>query len=138
MWLHIQAPQPRTFVCAHVHPDTGSAVASIASTMETFWLGTVAVPGDAPTPAEQAQLEAALQAMNCVPVFLDAATARRMYHGFCKTVMWPILHNVDQLDYIHAAWNVKVGLGVGLPGCGQLPGCLGGAVSAPTGLGRPH
>ena len=87
--------------------DTSSSVASIASTMDTYWLGTVSVPGDKPTPAEQALLEAALKAMNCVPVFLDADTARKMYHGFCKTVMWPILHNVDQLDYIHAAWNVK-------------------------------
>ena len=28
--------------------------------------------------------------------------ARQAYHGYCKQVMWPILHNVDQLDYIHA------------------------------------
>ena len=30
--------------------------------------------------------------------------------------MWPILHNVDQLDYIHAAWNIKYATAPSGPG----------------------
>jgi len=28
------------------------------------------------------------------------------YYGYCKKILWPLFHNVDQLDQIHAAWNL--------------------------------
>ena len=75
-----------------------------------------------------------LQAMNCIPVFLDDAIGIFLllsssqssicmhssciiiinitiivdlaYYGYCKKILWPLFHNVDQLDQIHAAWNL--------------------------------
>jgi trehalose 6-phosphate synthase/phosphatase len=38
-------------------------------------------------------------------VFLDPQVHSDTYKGYCKQVMWPVFHNVDQLDHIHAAWN---------------------------------
>jgi hypothetical protein len=50
-------------------------------------------------------------------------------------VMWPILHNVDQLDYIHAAWNIKystTATGPGRKASKAGLGPLGGADQPPT------
>lgn len=44
--------------------------------------------------------------MNCTAIFLDESIAKLAYNGYCKQVLWPTFHNVDQLDQIHAAWNV--------------------------------
>ena len=38
------------------------------------------------TSDEKSFLVAALVAMNCLPVFLEADTARAAYHGYCKQV----------------------------------------------------
>ena len=78
---------------------------SVASAMQTTWIGTISV-GKNITASEKEWLVQALSAMNCIAVFLDADIARDSYKGFCKTVMWPVFHNVDQLDHIHAAWNL--------------------------------
>ena len=80
---------------------------SITSTIEVSWLGTVTIPGDeSPTVAEIAFLVSALKGINCIPIFLDDVVKRLSYFGFCKEILWPLFHNVDQLDHIHAAWNV--------------------------------
>jgi trehalose-6-phosphate synthase len=63
-----------------------SSVASIANTMETYWLGTVSVPGEKPSPRELEALEEVLRRMKCIPVFLEADMARKAYHGYCKQV----------------------------------------------------
>ena len=78
---------------------------SVASAMNTMWIGTISVGKDL-TAREKQWLVQTLSAMNCIAVFLEKDIARDSYKGFCKTVMWPVFHNVDQLDHIHAAWNL--------------------------------
>jgi len=79
---------------------------SVSESISTFWIGTVSLPEG--TKAEEVViLQNMLSTMNCIPVFIDANIAKDAYHGYCKQVMWPIFHNVDQLDHIHAAWNMN-------------------------------
>ena len=80
---------------------------SVSGERETFWVGTLSIPDAAPTEEERDILTKLVGAMNCIPVFVDQKQKDRAYHGYCKEVMWPIFHNVDQLDHIHAAWNVQ-------------------------------
>ena len=78
---------------------------SVATTLETFWMGTVTVPGAPLTANEIDALRAQLLLMNCIPVFISPEVAASAYLGYCKQVMWPTFHNVDPLDHIHAAWR---------------------------------
>jgi trehalose 6-phosphate synthase/phosphatase len=108
---------------------------SVSTIMDTFWMGTVAVPGDKPTAHEQEQLVKVLREMNCIPVFLDADVQRNAYHGYCKQVMWPVFHNVDQLDHIHAAWNLNdtsSSGGVSLGGVSNAISTMSGQTQSPT------
>ncbi|KNE63665.1 trehalose-phosphatase [Allomyces macrogynus ATCC 38327] len=51
------------------------------------------IEGYALTPADQAELASLLwRDHSAVPVFLDEATATDHYEGYCKTVLWPLLH----------------------------------------------
>lgn len=43
---------------------------------------------------ERPKVEAALRPFNCVPVWVPTSLFGEMYNGFCKGVLWPILHNV--------------------------------------------
>lgn len=83
---------------------------SVSESLKTIWVGTVSVPGDDPSPAELVLLVDLLNQMNCKAIFLDKQLARNAYHGFCKEVMWPMFHNIDQLDQIHAAWRLPADL----------------------------
>ncbi len=80
---------------------------SVSGEKETFWVGTLSIPDPAPSEAEMEILKKLVGAMNCIPVSVDQDQKDRAYHGYCKEVMWPIFHNVDQLDHIHAAWHVQ-------------------------------
>eukprot|EP01041_Mallomonas_annulata_P003535 gene3535-7029_t len=80
---------------------------SVATIAETHWIGTLSVPGDAPTPKERDVLVDVLKSMNCIPVFISTDVAKAAYQGYCKEVLWPVFHNVDPLDHIHAAWRVS-------------------------------
>lgn len=88
---------------------------SVASAMTTTWIGTVSVAKTL-TEKEKAWLVDKLSDINCVAVFLQSEIARGAYKGFCKTIMWPVFHNVDQLDHIHAAWNLHSTSGNGSSG----------------------
>ena len=45
-------------------------------------------------------LEEILKELNCFPVFLDEEVLRSHYHGFCKKILWPVLHNsVNMLEW---------------------------------------
>lgn len=79
---------------------------SIADSRDTQWVGTISAPGENLSSEEIEFLVAELAKMNCTPVFLDTEVQRLAYHGYCKQILWPVFHNVDQLDQIHAAWNV--------------------------------
>lgn len=50
------------------------------------------VPAD-----ERQKVEAALRPFNCVPVWVPTNLFGEMYNGFCKGVLWPILHNVSSV-----------------------------------------
>ena len=80
---------------------------SISNDLDTYWVGTISVPGPPPTDEEVAILTSLLSQLKCIPVYLDNNIKIGAYQGYCKSVMWPIFHNVDQLDQIHAAWNVN-------------------------------
>lgn len=80
---------------------------SISDSMKTIWVGTVSVSLSNLESFEKDYLVDVLKNMDCIPVFLDDDVAAQAYYGFCKTVLWPIFHNVDQLDQIHSAWNLQ-------------------------------
>lgn len=39
-----------------------------------------------------------LEPMRCHPIFIPEELIQGHYHGYCKTVMWPLFHNVEMLD----------------------------------------
>ena len=43
--------------------------------------------------SERGKVEEALRQLNCFPVFIDEKVLKGHYHGFCKKVLWPALHN---------------------------------------------
>uniref|UniRef100_A0A7S2Y679 Alpha,alpha-trehalose-phosphate synthase (UDP-forming) n=1 Tax=Entomoneis paludosa TaxID=265537 RepID=A0A7S2Y679_9STRA len=46
---------------------------------------------------ERHLVEECLRHFNCVPVWIDPALFGEMYNGFCKGVLWPVLHNVTSV-----------------------------------------
>lgn len=80
---------------------------SMADSVETYWVGTVpSIDHASLTPVEKDALTAKLGELHCLPIYLDKVMAQGHYNGFCKQVMWPLFHNVDQLDSIYAEWKV--------------------------------
>lgn len=129
VWLNAAQRESRLFlVCYHLpvivrRTEPGSAEpfevswndsilarsqsSSIADSMRTYWVGTLNIALDALTVVERDFLTARLEQMDIIPVIIDDEIAAAAYFGFCKQVMWPVFHNVDQLDQIHAAWNLQ-------------------------------
>lgn len=50
--------------------------------------------------AERHLVEECLRPFHCVPVWVDPTLFGEMYNGFCKGVLWPVLHNVTSV-YSH-------------------------------------
>jgi trehalose 6-phosphate synthase/phosphatase len=46
---------------------------------------------------ERRLVEECLLPFNCVPVWVDPILFGEMYNGFCKGVLWPVLHNVTSV-----------------------------------------
>jgi len=46
---------------------------------------------------EYEKVEACLRPFNCVPVWIEPALFGDFYNGFCKSVLWPVLHNVTSV-----------------------------------------
>ena len=44
--------------------------------------------------SQQFYVEEALREINCFPVWLDREVAHRFYQGYCKTILWPVFHNI--------------------------------------------
>lgn len=64
------------------------------------WHGNTGGEGspEAGVPANERHLvEDCLRHFNCVPVWIDPALFGEMYNGFCKGVLWPVLHNVTSV-----------------------------------------
>nr|CCA15235.1 alpha putative [Albugo laibachii Nc14] len=73
-----------------------------------IWIGSV--HGEI-EPSEQNTLrEQLLQDRQYLPVFLDSKKERMFYHGFCKTVMWPILHSIPPSDEDHLQHHEESGM----------------------------
>lgn len=85
---------------------------SIFYTLNKFWVGTVSVPGEKLTGEEEDEVTAILAGMRCIPLFLDDDLIKEAYFGYCKQVLWPTFHNIEQVDHMHAVWRTdaaKVG-----------------------------
>ena len=48
-----------------------------------------------------------LKEMSCIPIFLEEEVTENAYRGYCKEVLWPIFHNVDQLESSLAIWRTR-------------------------------
>lgn len=81
---------------------------AVADHVRMHWVGTPTVRGSSSQPlteAEKSELTATLLLMDCIPVFIDSAVSHASYQGFCKEVLWPVFHNVDQLDCQASMWE---------------------------------
>jgi trehalose 6-phosphate synthase/phosphatase len=47
--------------------------------------------------SERLAVEECLRPFNCVPVWVEPHLFGEMYNGFCKGVLWPVLHNVTNV-----------------------------------------
>lgn len=47
--------------------------------------------------SERHLVEECLRPFHCVPVWVDPSMFGEMYNGFCKGVLWPVLHNVTSV-----------------------------------------
>jgi trehalose 6-phosphate synthase/phosphatase len=52
---------------------------------------------------ERHLVEECLRPFHCVPVWIDPLIFGEMYNGFCKGVLWPVLHNVTSVYASHAS-----------------------------------
>ena len=78
---------------------------SIFYTLNKFWIGTVSVPGEKLSAEERGELTRILAAMKCIPLFLDEDITKAAYFGYCKQVLWPTFHNIEQIDHMHSVWR---------------------------------
>ena len=58
-------------------------------------------------PSDRQEVEEVLRELNCFPVFLDESVLRQHYHGFCKKILWPVLHSSVNM------WDSRGELSVG-------------------------
>jgi len=56
---------------------------------------------------ERGLVEECLRPFNCVPVWMDTALFGEMYNGFCKGVLWPVMHNVTSVYSAKAETNTS-------------------------------
>lgn len=80
---------------------------SVSSAVETYWIGTLTLD-DTVTSDDKIVLVRILKSMNCIPIFIEKSVANGHYHGYCKQVLWPLFHNVDQIDSLHAVWKSTI------------------------------
>jgi trehalose 6-phosphate synthase/phosphatase len=81
-----------------------SGSGSISGPLDVYWVGTMPHVSNLTTD-ENDILRQQLKEMKCIPIFFDERIVQDAYYGYCKQVLWPLFHNVDQLDHLHAAWN---------------------------------
>eukprot|EP00934_Nitzschia_sp_Nitz4_P000007 Nitzschia sp. Nitz4//scaffold110_size71422//26492//30639//NITZ4_005869-RA/size71422-snap-gene-0.35-mRNA-1//-1//CDS//3329533074//7//frame0 len=64
------------------------------------WHGNTGLKGspEAGVPVRERHLvEECLRPFNCVPVWIDTTLFGEMYNGFCKGVLWPVMHHVTSV-----------------------------------------
>jgi trehalose 6-phosphate synthase/phosphatase len=79
---------------------------TIFQNFNKYWIGTVSIHGEPLTSIEEIELTEILSNMKCIPLYLEQSMIRDAYYGYCKQVLWPIFHNIEHLDSIHAIWNI--------------------------------
>ena len=62
--------------------------------------------------SERHLVEECLRPFHCVPVWVDPILFGEMYNGFCKGVLWPVLHNVTSVYSHRPDDNNLFGIGV--------------------------
>jgi len=83
---------------------------SMQTHMRVVRVGVVkqAIPMD-----QRPAVEECLAKLHCVPVWLDPGQFAEMYNGFCKGVLWPVLHNVTSVYSERPEDNDDMGGGSG-------------------------
>lgn len=78
----------------HITQSSGGLVSALAGVhdLDAVWIGW---PGCSVRESLQPKIVEACQALNTVPVFLSADLVRDYYNGYCNSVIWPILHYVE-------------------------------------------
>lgn len=98
---------------------------SVSLEVQTVWIGTVSVDDedideeedeavqDEDDPSSRSRVKKAKKELSdedkreitellgrhsCIPLFLPQDIAQSCYMGYCKRIMWPVFHNVDQVD----------------------------------------
>jgi trehalose 6-phosphate synthase/phosphatase len=76
------------------------------SSLDQLWIGW---PGTEVDDKAQARLKSEAAKQHAFPVFVDANTMDRFYHGFCNSTIWPLFHyfpsfakfnEADWMDYV--------------------------------------
>jgi len=104
--IHRTGDPRKPFELSWAESLIAKSVKSVSEEIDVVWLGTCKVPEPKPTDEEMEALLVILDEKNCIPIFIDPGLASLHYRGYCKHILWPVFHNVDQLDQIHSAWNV--------------------------------
>eukprot|EP00939_MAST-03C_sp_MAST-3C-sp1_P000526 g526.t1 len=87
---------------------------SVSEDLRTKWIGMVhsryirtnegkEIEAKSLTQADKDDITAALQKLDCEPLWVDDDVQRGFFDGYCKQVLWPILHNV--LSLYGPVWN---------------------------------
>jgi trehalose 6-phosphate synthase/phosphatase len=90
-----------------VQPSVGGLATGMASfykSYQSLWIGW---PGIVPERGDKIEeIEAAIRAENCVPVFLSRGEVEDYYYGFCNKTIWPLFHYFSQYTtYNKKQWD---------------------------------
>jgi len=91
-----QSAQPKWNIVSSPLGNIGlqNAVKSVSSEVLTkTWVGTVGAPMDTLEPEVNQSIIDGLKEKNCVDVGLSFDDLNDGYHGFCKQLLWPLLHS---------------------------------------------
>lgn len=75
-----------------IKPLIGFYLISFIYHSQARYVGCIPLGIDIPE-EEQGEVEEVLHQLNCFPVFLQEDVLKKHYHGFCKKILWPVLHN---------------------------------------------
>ena len=59
---------------------------------------------------DQEQVKRILRPLHCIPIFLTQDDRRAFFQGYCKSILWPTLHNVvntDQQEWIQHSFEYR-------------------------------
>ncbi|KAK8795543.1 hypothetical protein WA158_000200 [Blastocystis sp. Blastoise] len=101
-WLPIHldyiSPGHWTATYDDIHPFMGIPWQSVCNggKSQLKFIGCINYPHEIPA-TEMPYVEALLNEMNCFPVIIPKEEFDSYYYGFCKKILWPLLHDVVDL-----------------------------------------